>query len=103
MQGKIKDIHIRVTEDEAEQIKKRAAEAKMSVSQFIISATLDKEVIIKEDFKPFLKQLSAIGNNLNQVTTLAHQGKIKCLELDSTKRELAMILKEITGSKIRIK
>jgi hypothetical protein len=37
------------------------------------------------------EELNAIGNNLNQLTRLANMGKIACVDLSDTRKEVAKI------------
>ena len=40
------------------------------------------------DGKAVAKELNAIGNNLNQLTTLAHMGRVQVANLDAVHRDL---------------
>jgi len=65
---------VRVNENERNAIKSKAQEAGLSVSEYQRRALLDCMIVIRDnviDFKA-VKQLSAIGNNLNQLTHKAH-------------------------------
>ena len=82
MANKSKRIDIRVSEKELIQIDKQAAKAKMSRSEFLIAAALNKEIIVFDGGKEIAFQLSRIGNNINQYKILAHQEKIKVVYFD---------------------
>jgi len=83
--------NIRMTQEEVEQIKKKANKANMTFSNYVIASSLNKEVVVIDGIKDFTHQLSKIGTNLNQLTMLCHQGKISCPDINSTNN----ILKEI--------
>lgn len=68
--------NIRMTKEENEEIRKKANEANMTFSNYVIASALDKDIIVIDDIKEFTKQLSKAGNNLNQLTVLCHQGRI---------------------------
>ena len=71
----------------------KSKKANMSISKFIKSAALDpgKEIIIYDGLKEFNHGISKIGNNINQLTTLAHQGKITTVDLLDVKALLTDI------------
>ncbi|KAB3536341.1 MobC family plasmid mobilization relaxosome protein [Alkaliphilus pronyensis] len=79
--NKTKFIGFRVTEAEYNKIKRKAEKSKLSISKYVSLSALDKEIIFFDDIKEMNHQLSKIGNNLNQLTVLAHQGKIKEVNL----------------------
>lgn len=91
MRARDKQVNIRITEKEYLRIKKKADMSKKTFSNFVISASLDKNVVVINEVRPFVHQLSKIGNNLNQLTVLCHQGKIQCLDLKETKGSIAGI------------
>lgn len=84
-----KQITIRATEKEHSTIKKRVELSKMNQNEFIISSLIDKPIIKIEGLTDAIKELKAIGNNLNQITRLAHQGKT------DNKQEIELLSKEV--------
>ena len=91
--------NIRMTEDEVEQIKKKAKKANMTFSNYVISSALNKEIVVIDGIKDFTHQLSKVGTNLNQLTMLCHQGKINCLGINSVNK----MLKEIWAKLVSIR
>lgn len=91
MRNRNKQVNIRMTEKEYLEIKKKANLGKKTFSNFMISGALDKNVVVINEVRQFVRQLSKIGNNLNQLTVLCHQGKIKCLDLKETKTSITGI------------
>jgi hypothetical protein len=83
--NKTKRINLRVTEKEYQKIVGKAKKANLSISRYVSLSALDKEIIFFDDIKEMNHQLSKIGNNLNQLTVLAHQGKIKEVNLAKTR------------------
>ena len=57
-----KNIPIRVTEKELEIIDRKAAKAKLSRTDFLVTAALGKEITLMEDLKPVLAQLTKLAN-----------------------------------------
>ena len=74
-------IPIRVTEKELSVIDKKAAKARLSRTEYLITCALGKEITLIEDLKPILADLRRVGNNLNQLTRLANMGKIQGVNL----------------------
>jgi len=89
--NKTKRINLRVTENDYEKINKKAKKAKMNMSQYVSLSALDRDFVVIEDLKDLIHQLSKVGNNLNQLTMLAHQNRLKEINV----RETQAVLKEI--------
>lgn len=58
----------------------------MNISKYVSLSALGRDIVVIEDLKELTHQLSKVGNNLNQVTMLAHQGKVKAVDLSSVKK-----------------
>ncbi|HAQ40687.1 MAG TPA: plasmid mobilization relaxosome protein MobC, partial [Clostridiales bacterium] len=54
-------------------------------------SALGKEIIIIDGLPEIVSQLKKIGNNLNQLTMLSHQGAINTVKLDETEESLTAI------------
>lgn len=93
--NKTKFIGFRVTEAEYNKIKKKAERSKLSISKYVSLSALDKEIVFFDDIKVMNHQLSKIGNNLNQLTVLAHQGKIKEVNLTKTREAFTGLWDEL--------
>ena len=67
-------LHVRVSDEEYSAIKEQAAATGLSVSTYIRS--LAKGTVLKvrppETYINILRQLSAIGNNINQIAKVAN-------------------------------
>ena len=85
---KNKQFSIRISTQDLEMIRGKAAQAHMSQSDYVISCCLGKKIIILDGLKEVLRQQKAIGNNLNQ---LANMGKVQFANLDAAAREFAKI------------
>ena len=88
-----KDIKFstRMAAEDRATIKELAKSANMSMSNYVTSCCLGQQIIIIEGLKEVLKELNAIGNNLNQLVTLAHTGKITVANLNEVRQLLADI------------
>ena len=88
---KDKQFSIRISEQDLDTIRRKAAQAHMSQSDYVISCCLGKKIIILDGLKEVLRQQKAIGNNLNQLAVLANMGKVQFANLDVAAQEFAKI------------
>ena len=93
---KNKQFSIRISTQDLEMIRGKAAQAHMSQSDYVISCCLGKKIIILDGLKEVLRQQKAIGNNLNQ---LANMGKVQFANLDAAAREFAKLLLSVVSGK----
>lgn len=87
-------VPIRLSDEEFERIKQKAEVAGVTVPSFLRELALKQKVqfplIDRESAKELLKQLRGMGNNLNQLTKLAHQG-ISVVYLEEAEREFERV------------
>lgn len=95
-------IKITVTKRERELIKSKAQKGNLTVSAFVRKAALDMPVIVLDGFKELVLELSRIGNNLNQLTVLAHLREITSVNLEHTNETLKSVLKEVISLKEKV-
>ena len=90
---KKKDIKFstRMASEDRAAIKELAKQSHMSMSNYVTACCLGQQIIIIEGLKEVLKELKAIGNNLNQLVTLAHMGKITVVNLNEVRQLLTNI------------
>lgn len=103
-QSDSKNIHIRVTPDEKKEIIERFEKSKLNnFGRYVRLCCLDKPIIVIEDLKEFSKELHKVGNNLNQLTMLCHQGLIEIPDITETRDYLSKLYKELVqlNKKIR--
>ena len=81
MRKRNKTISIRCTEDEYNRVHSRAEKYGLKLNEFVLKIALGKKIIVAEGLADVVRQQKAIGNNLNQLTRLAHEGKIKAVDL----------------------
>ena len=88
---KNKQFSIRISEQDLEAIRRKAAQAHRSQSDYVTACCLGKRIVILDGLKEVLRQQKAIGNNLNQLAVLANMGKVQFANLDSAVQEFAKI------------
>ncbi|SBW10093.1 Bacterial mobilization protein (MobC) (modular protein) [uncultured Eubacteriales bacterium] len=81
----------RASEKERQELKRMAKRAKMSKSDYIRHCIFRKEITVIDGLDEFSKQLKAIGNNLNQLTTRVNMGHFEAINLLETKEKLGEI------------
>jgi len=69
-------IRARVAGWEKDCIRRKANAAHMTESEFVRRAAMDREVTVIEGMDELLRELRYQGNNLNQLTVMARQGRI---------------------------
>ena len=88
---KDKQVSIRISKQDLEAIRQKAAQAHMTQSDYVTACCLGKRIIIMDGLKDVLRQQKAIGNNLNQLAVLANMGKVQFANLDTAVQEFAKI------------
>ena len=88
---KNKQFSIRISEQDLEAIRRKAAQAHMTQSDYVTACCLGKRIVIIDGLKEVLRQQKAIGNNLNQLAVLANMGKVQLANLDAAVQEFAKI------------
>ena len=89
---KDRQFSIRISEQDLETIRRKAAQAHMSQSDYVTACCLGKRIVILDGLKEVLRQQKAIGNNLNQLTRRVHEtGRIYDADLeDISQRQEAL-------------
>lgn len=86
-----KQINFRVSEKDYSYIKNQAAKSKFTITSFLLYSALNKNIYVVNGLEDTTRELAKIGNNLNQLTRLCHQGAITCLDLDEIKGQVKNI------------
>lgn len=90
-------ISFRTTEEDSEVIHALADEAGLTLSEYLLSVALGKEIVKMPDIRNLVRELKAQGNNLNRLTVLSNQGRINVVNLNETLEmywKLQSVLKE---------
>ena len=74
-------IAFRVTLAEARKIREKVRRSGLSQQEYLLRAALEQQILVMEELKPILSELRAWGKNLNQLTALAHQGRVQTVYL----------------------
>ena len=103
MRTKLRSIAFRVTEEQHKIINEKAKNSNLSKTDFIIKCCFDKEIIIVNDVRELMKELHAVGRNLNQLTTRANMKQLEVVDLKPTYLELVEIYTVLTELLKRVK
>ena len=90
-------MKFRATEEEAAEIRRKAAAAEMNVSKFLRMSAVKSQVVLYNtaDIYGLRSDLRRIGNNINQITMVANSNKSVYL---SDVRDLRKQLNEMNRS-----
>ena len=95
--NRTKALLLRLTEEEAAQLKEQSARTGRTQSDIIRSAWKKLKIIElpPADFAETVVQLRRIGNNLNQLTRAANAGEVNIPEIKSVLSEIVAIDKKL--------
>lgn len=77
---------LRLTKADKERIQIKAKQAGMTVTDYLVTCGLGKEIRVLEGLRELTVQVKAAGRNLNQLTTLANMGRLHAPSLDELLR-----------------
>ena len=103
MRTKPRSIAFRVTEEQHKMINEKAKNSNLSKTDFIVKCCFDKEIIIVNDVRELMKELHAVGRNLNQLTTRANMKQLEVVDLKPTYMKLVEIYTVLTELMNRVK
>lgn len=75
-------ITARMTPADKKAVHQRAKAAGMTITDYLTTCALGKEIVRVDGLDDLLSELKAQGRNLNQLTTLANMGRISVLRGD---------------------
>ncbi len=94
---KTKRLNFRISDETDAVIRDKAKAAKMSITDYVISAATQKEIINFEGLSEVVTQIKRLGNNVNQLLILARQDRIRTVNLSETQEELKQIYKLLSA------
>lgn len=95
--NRTKALLLRLTEEEATQLKDQSARSGRTMSDVMRSAWKKLKIIElpPADFAETVVQLRRIGNNLNQVARAANMGEVHIPEIQTVLKEIVAIDKKL--------
>lgn len=81
MLNKDRKLSIRVSTNDLDSMKRKADQAKLSLTEYVTKCCLSKQIVRIEGLDAVLKEQKAIGRNLNQLSVLANMGRLDAVNL----------------------
>ena len=72
---KLSRVEVRMTPEEKENLKRKAAEAHMTVSKYILHLSQTKRILLKDDIAKLTVEISRIGRNINDIAYIGNYQK----------------------------
>ena len=88
---KNKKLSIRISDADFQQVHEKAEQANLSVTDYVTTCCLGKEIVVIDGLDEVIRQQKGIGRNLNQLTTLANMGKVKVVYLQELTNAYAAV------------
>ena len=82
-------VAFRVTKAERRQIDTKVRSSGLSQQTYLLRAALEEPIWVVEELRPVLAELRGWGRNLNQLTVLAHSGRVQTVYLQELTAALA--------------
>ena len=93
---KNRKLSIRISEENLRTLHHKADKAKLSITDYVTKACLDKQIFVINGLDEVIRQQKAIGRNLNQLTTLCNMGKVDCVSLQPLTDEYVKLNQTLT-------
>ena len=93
--NKSKMFCFRLSERDYLSIQHNAEKAKLSMTGYITTSALQKQIVVIDGLDKTIAELKAIGKNINQITTLCNMGKIQSVELAELKERFGAVFEAI--------
>lgn len=90
-------IRVRVTPEEKKIITEKALSSYRLLSDYIRDCALEKEIVVIPGLEETARELRRIGNNLNQLTVLAHQKQATFFNLEELKKEVGRLWQSVNS------
>ena len=94
---KNKKLSIRISEADLQKIHDKASKSKLNFTEYVTKACLGRQIFVVKGLDEVLREQKAIGRNLNQLTTLANMGRVKCINLSELTEQVAAVNQSISS------
>lgn len=93
---KEKRFNCRISAEDHEKFSSKAAEAGMTMTDFVIASCMNKRITVINDLKPMVNQIRRAGITLNRLEMLARDGRIQTVYLDDARKEFSVLNENLT-------
>lgn len=88
---KTERLNLRISSENLAVVRHKAKKANMTLTDYVTKVAMGKEIVIITDLAEVLRELKAVGRNLNQLTTLANMGRVQAVNLTEILEHFAQI------------
>ena len=88
-------ITIRCTDDERDKIRERAESHGLQLSDYVLRSALGKKIVVVNGLDEVIRQMKAIGNNINQLARAVNEGRISAVNFETVHRDLYALYGQI--------
>lgn len=88
-------VAFRVTTAERRQIDAKVHKSGLSQQAYLLRAALEEPIRVVNELKPILSELRGWGRNLNQLTVLAHSGRVQTVYLQELTAALTKVYEAV--------
>ena len=88
-------ITIRCTEEERDKIKAMAEQHDLILSDYVLRSALGKKIVVVNDLDEVVRQIKAIGNNINQLARAVNEGRLSAVNFETVHRDLYALYGQI--------
>ena len=88
-------ITVRCTVDERDKIRGRAESHGLPLSDYVLRSALGKKIVVVNGLDEVIRQMKAIGNNINQLARAVNEGRINAVNFDAVHRDLYALYGQI--------
>ena len=90
-------LKFRATEEEKDRIIKKVDASDLSISEYLRRCALEKQIVAVNGLDDVVRELRAIGNNLNQITRAVNSGYIQAVNLQETEEVLGQLWQSLNS------
>ena len=84
-------ITVRCTEDERDKIRGRAEQHGLPLSDYVLRSALGKKIVVINGLDEVVRQMKAIGNNINQLARAVNEGRLNAFGFQEVQTALFSI------------
>ena len=99
---KDKQIHIRLTKDDYDDIKERSQKANLTMTDYILKSALTKKIVVIVGYKEIFNEIRKIGININQIARNCNMGLIQQSDIEEIQTYMEQIWQLLRYSQEKI-
>lgn len=88
---KDKQIHIRLTKDDYDDIKQRSQKANLTMTDYMMKSALNKKIIVIVGYKEVFNEIRKIGININQIARKCNMSLVQQSDIEEIQTYMEQI------------